>query len=80
MSAPIPQAAFRDGTQEGVKVKRRQFTHAENNLIATLYEQGVRPTVIAARMGVSVFTIRGKLWQWGMAGKFRPDMVKERGV
>jgi hypothetical protein len=30
-------------------------------------------------MGVSVFTIRGKLWQWGMGGKFRPDMVKERG-
>ena len=79
MSAPIPQAAFQDGASERAKVKRRQFSHAENNLIATLYEQGVRPTVIAARMGVSVFTIRGKLWQWGIGGKFRPDMVKERG-
>lgn len=64
MSAPIPQAAFRAGTQDAPSVKPRRFTPEENNLILALYERGVPPSQIAARLGVNAGTVKWKLQHW----------------
>ena len=77
MSAPIPKAAFQDGTAQSAKVKRR-YTREENNLIAELYESGVPPVQIAARLGIPHETIKTKISSWGMAGKYRPDCAGPR--
>ena len=53
--------------------KRRVFSHPENNLIAHLYEQGVKPSEIAARLGTSRYTIKNKLMAWGVPAKFRDN-------
>jgi crossover junction endodeoxyribonuclease RusA len=65
MSAPIPQAAFQSGTTARKRVSPRRFSQAENNLIAELYAQGVRPAQIAARFGVRADTIKNKIKLWG---------------
>ncbi len=54
-------------------MNRRTWSHAENNLIAKLYEDCVKPAQIAARMGASRNTIETKLKSWGVERKFRDD-------
>ena len=69
MSAPIPQAAFRDGTQEGAKVKRppyRKWTREENDRIAELYQKGASTKWIAQVFRVSRRSIESKLSLWGL--------------
>jgi DNA-binding NarL/FixJ family response regulator len=53
-------------------VKRRRFTREEDNLMVALYEQGVRPSEIAARIGVSTSTIETKFRAWGIQRTMRP--------
>ena len=75
MTAPIPQAAFRAGTVDAPKVKRRYLTPAENNLVLELYQRGIQPSQIAARLGISANTIRNKLHSWQTPSQFRNGAI-----
>ena len=59
---------------------RRRFTKEENNLIAHLYEGGMKPAVVAANTGFNVETIKLKIKQWGIGGRYRRKFVDEAEV
>lgn len=71
MNAPLPNAAFENGTLVRETVKSRNLSHAENNLILSLYQQGIPPSQIAARLGINAATIRNKLTTWQVPAQIR---------
>lgn len=71
MTAPVPQEAF----QQAAKVKSRNLSPAENNLILALYQQGIPPSQIAARLGVNSNTIRNKLQHWQVPAQIRAGAI-----
>ena len=64
MNAARNYAEFRIGTADTPSVKRRKWTPEENNLILSLYERGIPPSQIAARLGVNAGTVKWKLNHW----------------
>jgi hypothetical protein len=57
------------------KKPNRQWTAAENNIIAALYEDGVKPSQIACRIGATREQIEAKIKKWGLVRKFRAPSV-----
>ena len=71
MSGAAIEPECRDGADGGMKVKSRNLSPAENNLILSLYQQGIPPSQIATRLGISANTIRNKLHNWQIPAQFR---------
>lgn len=51
--------------------KRQRFSRDVNALILTLYERGIPPSQISARLGIKVGTVKNKLLSWGVAPQIR---------
>jgi hypothetical protein len=77
VNAPMVSPQSRDGADGSAKVKRR-YTREENDRIAALYQDGIPPLKIAARLGIPYETIKTKITAWGMGGKYRPDCAGPR--
>lgn len=71
MSGRSIAKASDDGAVLRQEVKRRRFTRQENDMIAALYAQGVKPSQIAARLGIKRETIETKLKAWGVERTLR---------
>ena len=75
MSGAAIEPVCRVGADGGGRVKARNLSPAENNVILTLYQQGIPPSQIATRLGISANTISTKLHNWQIPAQFRAGAI-----
>ena len=62
-------------SRDGAAMIRRRYTKEQNDMIAALHKQGVKPAQIAARLSIPQETIKTKLQAWSKGGRYGPRNV-----